>query len=172
LGAKACAPLQRQIGLLGVGRVNEAIIEATACRRQGAALTSTLPTMPVSRSTTWMTASPGGLGDGEAGLIDIDKPSRRPALDAAAVDRIPGGTACAGGLLDRAGLRHLFPAHPDDRPGGHDGASLSARSIGVAAGVLFLDESLTPAAWVGLACVITGVAAMTLPSGRPAPRRK
>ena len=38
--------------------------------------------------------------------------------------------------------------------------------IGVAAGVLFLDESLTPAAWVGLACVITGVAAMTLPSAR------
>jgi drug/metabolite transporter (DMT)-like permease len=40
--------------------------------------------------------------------------------------------------------------------------------IGVAAGVLFLDESLTPAAWVGLACVIAGVAAMTLPGGRPA----
>jgi len=40
--------------------------------------------------------------------------------------------------------------------------------IGVAAGVLFLDESLTSVAWIGLACVITGVAAMTLPGGRPA----
>jgi len=40
--------------------------------------------------------------------------------------------------------------------------------IGVAAGMLFLDESLTSVAWIGLACVITGVAAMTLPGGRRA----
>jgi drug/metabolite transporter (DMT)-like permease len=36
--------------------------------------------------------------------------------------------------------------------------------IGVAAGVLFLGESLTPAGWIGLACVITVVAAMTSPA--------
>jgi drug/metabolite transporter (DMT)-like permease len=35
--------------------------------------------------------------------------------------------------------------------------------IGVALSVIFLGESLTPTAWVGLACVVAGVAAMTLP---------
>jgi drug/metabolite transporter (DMT)-like permease len=40
--------------------------------------------------------------------------------------------------------------------------------IGVALGVLFLGESLTPTAWIGLGCVIIGVAAMTIPA-RKAP---
>jgi drug/metabolite transporter (DMT)-like permease len=35
--------------------------------------------------------------------------------------------------------------------------------IGVAIGVVFLGESLSPSAWVGLVCVIAGVAAMTIP---------
>jgi len=44
--------------------------------------------------------------------------------------------------------------------------------IGVAIGVVFLDETLTVTAWIGLACVVAGVAAMTLPSraARPAAR--
>lgn len=40
--------------------------------------------------------------------------------------------------------------------------------IGVAIGVCFLGETLMPAAWAGLACVIAGVAAMTIPARRPA----
>lgn len=36
--------------------------------------------------------------------------------------------------------------------------------IGVAIGVVFLGESLSPTAWAGLACVVLGVAAMTVPS--------
>ncbi len=36
--------------------------------------------------------------------------------------------------------------------------------IGVAIGILFLGESLNPTAWIGLACVIAGVAAMTIPA--------
>ncbi len=36
--------------------------------------------------------------------------------------------------------------------------------IGVALGVLFLGEALSPTAWVGLVCVIIGIAAMTIPS--------
>ncbi len=40
--------------------------------------------------------------------------------------------------------------------------------IGVAIGVLFLGETLSPAAWIGLACVVAGVAAMTVPARRPA----
>jgi len=36
--------------------------------------------------------------------------------------------------------------------------------IGVGIGVVFLGESLTSTAWLGLVCVIAGVAAMTLPS--------
>jgi drug/metabolite transporter (DMT)-like permease len=35
--------------------------------------------------------------------------------------------------------------------------------IGVALGVLFLGEQLSPTAWIGLACVVVGVAAMTIP---------
>ncbi|MDQ0509948.1 DMT family transporter [Ancylobacter amanitiformis] len=40
--------------------------------------------------------------------------------------------------------------------------------IGVAIGVLVLGESLSGTAWVGLACVVAGVAAMTLPARRAA----
>jgi drug/metabolite transporter (DMT)-like permease len=36
--------------------------------------------------------------------------------------------------------------------------------IGVALGVLFLGERLTSTAWIGLACVVVGVAAMTIPA--------
>lgn len=40
--------------------------------------------------------------------------------------------------------------------------------IGVAIGVVFLNESLTSTAWLGLGCVIAGVVAMTLPARGPA----
>lgn len=40
--------------------------------------------------------------------------------------------------------------------------------IGVALGVIFLGESLTPTAWIGLACVVVGVAAMTIPARKVA----
>jgi len=36
--------------------------------------------------------------------------------------------------------------------------------IGVALGVLLLGETLSPTAWIGLACVVIGVAAMTIPA--------
>ncbi|MEZ5833536.1 MAG: EamA family transporter [Dongiaceae bacterium] len=35
--------------------------------------------------------------------------------------------------------------------------------VGVAIGVVFLGETLTSTAWIGLACVVVGVAAMTIP---------
>ncbi|MGY4312180.1 drug/metabolite transporter (DMT)-like permease [Bradyrhizobium sp. JR3.5] len=38
--------------------------------------------------------------------------------------------------------------------------------IGVALSVAFLDERLSPTAWIGLACVVIGVAAMTIPARR------
>jgi len=38
--------------------------------------------------------------------------------------------------------------------------------IGVAIGVLFLGERLGTSAWLGLACVLAGVAAMTMPARR------
>ena len=40
--------------------------------------------------------------------------------------------------------------------------------IGVAIGVLFLGETLASTAWLGLACVVLGVAAMTIPARKPA----
>ncbi len=39
--------------------------------------------------------------------------------------------------------------------------------IGVALGVLLLGEKLSATAWIGLACVVVGVAAMTIPARRP-----
>jgi drug/metabolite transporter (DMT)-like permease len=39
--------------------------------------------------------------------------------------------------------------------------------IGVALGVVFLGESLSPTAWAGLVCVIVGIAAMTIPARAP-----
>jgi drug/metabolite transporter (DMT)-like permease len=39
--------------------------------------------------------------------------------------------------------------------------------IGVAIGVVFLGETLTPTAWAGLICVVIGVAAMTIPARAP-----
>ena len=36
--------------------------------------------------------------------------------------------------------------------------------IGVALGAVFLGETLTSTAWIGLGCVVIGVAAMTIPA--------
>ena len=38
--------------------------------------------------------------------------------------------------------------------------------IGVAIGVAFLGEALPPTAWIGLACIVAGVVAMTMPGRR------
>jgi drug/metabolite transporter (DMT)-like permease len=43
--------------------------------------------------------------------------------------------------------------------------------IGVAISMIFLDESLSPTLWLGLACVVAGVAALTIPSRRHGPAR-
>jgi drug/metabolite transporter (DMT)-like permease len=40
--------------------------------------------------------------------------------------------------------------------------------IGVLLGVVLLGENLTPTAWIGLACVVAGVAAMTIPQRKAA----
>jgi drug/metabolite transporter (DMT)-like permease len=40
--------------------------------------------------------------------------------------------------------------------------------IGVALSVTFLGERLSPTAWIGLACVVVGVAAMTIPARKTA----
>jgi len=43
--------------------------------------------------------------------------------------------------------------------------------IGVAASVVFLGEQLSSTAWIGLACVVVGVAAMTIPERSRSARR-
>ncbi len=40
--------------------------------------------------------------------------------------------------------------------------------IGVAIGIIFLGETPAATAWIGLACVVAGVAAMTIPARKPA----
>jgi drug/metabolite transporter (DMT)-like permease len=40
--------------------------------------------------------------------------------------------------------------------------------IGVAVGIIFLGETLTSTAWIGLGCVVAGVAAMTIPARKAA----
>jgi drug/metabolite transporter (DMT)-like permease len=42
--------------------------------------------------------------------------------------------------------------------------------LGVALGVVLLGETLTPTAWIGLGCVVIGVAAMTIPARKVAMR--
>jgi drug/metabolite transporter (DMT)-like permease len=44
--------------------------------------------------------------------------------------------------------------------------------IGVASGVVFLGERLSASAWIGLLCVIAGVAAMTIPARAKASERR
>jgi drug/metabolite transporter (DMT)-like permease len=44
--------------------------------------------------------------------------------------------------------------------------------IGVAVGVVFLGEQLSSTAWIGLACVVVGVAAMTIPVRKAKPIEK
>ena len=44
--------------------------------------------------------------------------------------------------------------------------------IGVAASVIFLGEQLSPTAWIGLGCVVIGVAAMTIPARKARPIEK
>jgi drug/metabolite transporter (DMT)-like permease len=44
--------------------------------------------------------------------------------------------------------------------------------IGVAVGVVFLGEQLSSTAWIGLACVVVGVAAMTIPARKARPIEK
>ncbi len=41
--------------------------------------------------------------------------------------------------------------------------------IGVALGVVFLGETLSPTVWIGLVCVIVGIAAMTIPQRNSQP---
>jgi drug/metabolite transporter (DMT)-like permease len=41
--------------------------------------------------------------------------------------------------------------------------------IGVAASVVFLGEQLSSTVWIGLACVVVGVAAMTIPARKTKP---
>jgi threonine/homoserine efflux transporter RhtA len=36
-------------------------------------------------------------------------------------------------------------------------------------GVVFLGEQLSSTAWIGLACVVAGVAAMTIPARKASP---
>jgi drug/metabolite transporter (DMT)-like permease len=43
--------------------------------------------------------------------------------------------------------------------------------IGVAIGVVFLGETLNSTAWIGLVCIVAGVAAMTVPARRTSLRR-
>ncbi|WP_454847988.1 DMT family transporter [Rhizobium binxianense] len=43
--------------------------------------------------------------------------------------------------------------------------------IGVAIGVVFLGETLNSTAWIGLVCIVAGVAAMTIPAHRASFRR-
>ena len=38
--------------------------------------------------------------------------------------------------------------------------------IGIAIGAYFLGESLSEAAWIGLLCILAGVAFMTIPDGK------
>ncbi|EKS33221.1 DMT family transporter [Afipia clevelandensis] len=42
--------------------------------------------------------------------------------------------------------------------------------LGVGLGVVFLGETLSPTVWIGLVCVVAGIAAMTIPARKATPR--
>lgn len=42
--------------------------------------------------------------------------------------------------------------------------------LGVGLGVVFLGETLSPTVWIGLVCVVAGIAAMTIPARKAMPR--
>ncbi|MGL4262706.1 MAG: EamA family transporter, partial [Afipia sp.] len=41
--------------------------------------------------------------------------------------------------------------------------------LGVGLGVVFLGETLPPTVWIGLVCVVAGIAAMTIPARKAPP---
>jgi len=77
------------------------------------------------------------------------------------------GSRCS----DRGGLRIYFRLIQTLGSSAHR-AGLSARPNRRCIGVLFLGEHLSSTAWVGLGCVVIGVAAMTIPAGGQNRRRR
>ena len=72
------------------------------------------------------------------------------------------------GVLHRARLPHLLPPARTLGSVGTTAQAYLRVPIGVAIGVVFLGESLSPTVWAGLVCVVVGVAAMTVPSRKRA----
>jgi hypothetical protein len=111
------------------------------------------------------------------------------SLNPAQAERVPGRIRVDLEVVDGVdllhGLQHLRTQRHDTLVGGHEvldpqvevdllrrclgsvGTTAQAYlrvPVGVAIGVFFLAETVTLTAWIGLACVVTGVAAMTIPS--------
>ena len=72
------------------------------------------------------------------------------------------------GVLDRAAFVIYFRLVQTLGSVGTTAQAYLRVPIGVALGVVFLGESLSPTAWIGLACVVIGVAAMTIPARKAA----
>jgi uncharacterized membrane protein len=91
-----------------------------------------------------------------------------PAVDAGAVDEFAARAVGARGVFHGVRLRDLFPPDPDAGSVGATAQAYLRVPIGVAASVVFLGEQLSPTVWIGLACVVVGVAAMTIPQRKAA----
>ena len=86
-------------------------------------------------------------------------------MDIGALDGVDPGLGRLVGLFDRTVYFRLI--HTLGSVGTTSQAYLRV-PIGVGIGALFLGESLGPTAWWGMAFVVAGVAAMTIPANKPA----
>ena len=109
----------------------------------------------------------GSMICGAAILIPLSLVVDRPWTLAPSANSI-AGAARPVDLLDGPRLRDLLPADPHAGLGRHHSAGLFAGADRRGIGVVFLGETLASTAWIGLAFVIVGVAAMTFPARRRA----
>jgi drug/metabolite transporter (DMT)-like permease len=143
----------------GIGRelwAQLAIVAATLCYAGAAIFGKNFkgldPIMPAA----------GSLVSGALMLIPVSLVVDRPwtlSPSAASLAALVGLSvlSTALGLLIYFRLLHTLGS------GGTTAQAYLRVPIGVALGVFFLGESLAPTAWIGLLCVVAGVAAMTIP---------
>jgi drug/metabolite transporter (DMT)-like permease len=89
-------------------------------------------------------------------------------VDDSALDKLAAGLAGLGNLLDRGGVAIYFRLIQTLGSVGTTAQAYLRVPIGVLLSVVLLGESLTSTAWIGLACVVAGVAAMTIPQRKAA----
>lgn len=112
-----------------------------------------------------MAPAAGSLIAGAAILIPVSLVVDRPWTLAPSMESLLGLSGLALFSTAAAFVIYFRLIHTLGSVGATAQAYLRA-PIGVAIGAYFLGESLEPSAWIGLVCILAGVALMTLPEQR------